>query len=215
MRIAREGWPFILSASLITGMALFGSWIGLTETIGTIMGLMGIGFVALFLWFFRDPRRNPPQEAGFALSPADGRIIEAGVLADGRLHVAVFLSLFNVHVNRAPLSGRIKAVSRRHGIYLYAGSESAAERNARVDVVCETEYGDVIWRQVSGFVARRIACRLRPGDDVKQGERFGLIYFGSRMDVFLPANSELVGEIGDRVRAGETIIARLENKMEL
>lgn len=214
MRFAREGWPFLLSACLIAGAAIVGSWIGLNAISGAIAGCVGFGFVALFLWFFRDPRRKPPRVEAVVVSPADGRIIEANRQPNGRQHVAIFLSLFNVHVNRAPVSGRIVSVIRRHGSYLPAFAARAAERNARVDVVCETEFGGVRWRQVSGMLARRIACRLQRGDDVIQGERFGLIYFGSRMDVFLPASSDLTVRIGDQVRAGETIIARFQNTME-
>ncbi|MDD5087459.1 MAG: phosphatidylserine decarboxylase [bacterium] len=214
MRIAGQGRPLILTSFLVACCALAATRNGYYATYSLLIGLVALGLGVLFLWFFRDPRRNPPHDAAIAVAPADGRIIETDRLPDGRWQVAIFLSLFDVHVNRVPVSGRIKSVARRRGTFRPASSARAVKGNARVEVVCETRYGDVAWRQISGLVARKISCRLQPGDNVKRGERFGLIYFGSRMDVVLPASFELILRIGDRVSAGESVIARLPIETE-
>jgi phosphatidylserine decarboxylase len=178
---------------------------------------LGIGVVlcliaGLLLFFFRDPERSAPPGENLVLAPADGRVICCQKLPDGRKHVAIFLSLFDVHVNRAPVSGCVRRVSRTSGRHSHAGSARADLGNERVDVEAETPFGPVSWRQVAGMLARRISCRLTEGDNFERGARFGLIYFGSRMDVFLPPSAELKTEIGRRVRAGETVIAQLTGK---
>jgi phosphatidylserine decarboxylase len=179
--------------------------------------LLGAGVVlwaaaVLLLLFFRDPVRSAPKGDDCALAPADGRIIACETLPDGRKHVAIFLSLFDVHVNRTPLAGRVRRVTETAGEHRHAGSERAARSNERVDVEADTPFGPVAWRQVAGMLARRISCRLKEGDEFGRGVRFGLIYFGSRMDVFLPSSAVLKTDIGRRVRAGETVIAQFVRK---
>jgi phosphatidylserine decarboxylase len=176
--------------------------------VGAVMGVLGFTLLA----FFRNPERAVPTDETVVVAPADGRIIEANLLPDGRRHVAIFLSVFNVHVNRAPVTARVTAVTTTPGTYFHAGSERAAQGNARVDVEGTTDYGPVAWRQVSGVLARKISCRLQAGDDVRRGDVFGLIYFGSRMDVFLPPCATLAATVGRHVRAGETVIARFERE---
>lgn len=180
----------------------------------------GLGFTVLFtvlatavLWFFRDPLRTPPADSRVVVAPADGTVAVSEVRADGSRHVAIFMSVFNVHVNRIPLRGRITDVTRMPGTYFHAGTPRASG-NARVEVKLESDFGPVAWRQISGLIARRIACRLAPGDGVSAGERFGIIYFGSRMEVELPSAAQLAVNVGDRVRAGESIIARFPDEVK-
>jgi phosphatidylserine decarboxylase len=141
------------------------------------------------------------------VSPADGKVIITETLPEGRKHVAIFLSVFDVHVNRVPIAGEAERVTVTPGAYFHAGSLRAAGENARVDVVAKSAFGPMAWRQVSGSIARKISCRLKSGDTFQTGQRFGLIYFGSRMDVFLPASAAITTVKGNRVRAGESVIA--------
>ena len=166
----------------------------------------------LILLFFRDPQRSAPPGEDLVVAPADGRIIACETLPDGRPHVAIFLSLLDVHVNRTPVAGRVRRVIRTPGEHRHAGSARADRRNERVDVEADTPFGPVAWRQVAGMLARRISCRLKEGDEFGHGVPFGLIYFGSRMDVFLPSSAKLKTEVGHRVRAGESVIAQLVRK---
>jgi len=167
----------------------------------------------VLLGFFRDPRRATPSGPGLVISPADGRIAETGVTPDGRVHAAVFLSLLDVHVNRVPISGRVISVTRCSGTFHHAASERAARENACVQVEVATDFGPVFFRQIAGRLARRVSCRLKPGDYVVTGQRFGLIYFGSRMELHMPSGAHLLVECGKRVRAGESVLAELVSEV--
>lgn len=164
-------------------------------------------FGFLILLFFRDPERRSPADPRAVVSPADGKVIVSETMADGRKHVAVFLSVFDVHVNRTPIAGEATRITVTPGAYFHAGSLRAGGENARVDVEAVSRFGSVSWRQVAGAIARKISCCLKPGQTFQAGERFGLIYFGSRMDVYLPASAELKISKGQRVLAGESVIA--------
>ncbi|MBU0508850.1 phosphatidylserine decarboxylase [bacterium] len=208
MRLAPEGIPVVLAVLLLAaaGFAISATWgSGIASGMGSAAVLVALGL----LWFFRDPERCPPSGDDLVVAPADGRVIEAGKLDDGRWHVAIFLSILNVHVNRVPASGTVESVVSHKGSYRPAFTAHAADKNARIDVVSRTPHGMVSWRQVSGLLARRLSCRIQRGDDVTCGERFGIIYFGSRMDVFMPPASELAIKRGACVRAGETVIGHL------
>ena len=214
MHFAREGYP-IAGPFLIAGLFLV-IWGASSSRYGWfwsgfILFLVG----AILLAFFRDPQRTVPAEAGVIVAPADGRILLSESLPDGRKHIAIFLSVFNVHVNRAPVAGTVTSVSETPGKYFVASSDEAATGNARITVTADTKYGTVEWRQISGIIARKISCRLKAGDQVQLGERYGLIYFGSRMEVFLPQDAELVAVRGQRVSAGESIIAKYSRKIDL
>jgi phosphatidylserine decarboxylase len=161
------------------------------------------------LLFFRDPTRIVPEDENLVLAPADGRVLLADTLQDGRKRIAIFMSVFNVHINRCPVSGVVQKIEDKPGTYFNAASDEAAQKNARVDVFVEAKSGPVAWRQISGLIARKISCRLKPGDTVHAGDRFGLIYFGSRMEVYLPVSAVLITRPGKKVRAGECIIAKL------
>jgi phosphatidylserine decarboxylase len=206
MKFAPEGWQLVspLSALAVVVMiwGLFSRshvplWIG--------AGVLVLSFVVLL--FFRDPERHSPSDPRAVVSPADGKVIITETLPDGRKHVAIFLSVFDVHVNRVPIGGEAERITVTPGAYFHAGSLRAGGENARVDVEARSAFGAVAWRQVSGSIARKISCRLKNGDTFQTGQRFGLIYFGSRMDVFLPASAAIATSKGKRVHAGESVIA--------
>jgi len=211
MRFAPEAVGVVLPVFVVGALLLV--W-GISARGSTLLA-MGVALclmAGLLLLFFRDPARSAPPADDLAVAPADGRVIACDTLPDGRKHVAVFLSLFDVHVNRTPVAGRVRRVIETAGEHRHAGSTRAERGNARVDVEADTPFGPVAWRQVAGMLARRISCRLKEGDRFGRGVRFGLIYFGSRMDVFLPSSAELKTQLGCRVRAGETVIAQFTGK---
>jgi phosphatidylserine decarboxylase len=169
------------------------------------------GFV---VWFFRNPERVVPAAPGLVVAPADGRVVAAGEieLPDGSkaLRIGIFLSVFDVHVNRAPVAGRVLSVERSGSAYLAAFHRDAERRNVRATVQLETAEGlRVGVVQITGLIARRIVCHVEPGEWLARGARFGMIRFGSRTDVVLPPGSEMLVEGGDRVRGGATVVARL------
>ena len=166
------------------------------------------------LYFFRDPERVVPQESGLVVSPADGRVVGVERLPaaedqEPQVRVSIFLSLFNVHVNRVPVSGEVESVAYTAGSFLPAFDDKASHRNEqnRVRLRSGPLRLDVV--QIAGLIARRIVCRAQAGDRFERGERFGLIKFGSRVDLYLPETIELRVQVGDRVRGGSSVIARL------
>ena len=170
----------------------------------------GAGFCA---FFFRDPERRPPDDGMALLAPADGRVTEAGPTNEGEpgtQRVSIFLSIFDVHINRAPAAGEIRAVRYREGAFRAAFRKDAAERNERNELEMTNERGTIRIRQIAGVVARRIVCRVRAGDRLARGERFGLIRFGSRTDLLLPPGVSVSVRPGDRVRGGLTVIGKWE-----
>jgi phosphatidylserine decarboxylase len=179
--------------------------------------LFGLGvFVGAF---FRNPERVLPGDEAAVVSPADGRVIEVGTIegesGEKVLRVGIFLSVFNVHVNRAPLAGRVVEVRRSGNAYLAAFNREAETRNVRTDLVLATASGArVVVSQITGLIARRIVCHPEPGDWLGRGVRYGLIRFGSRTDVQLPLTAEVLVSTGDRVRGGETVIARFDDVAE-
>ena len=207
--VAREGFPFILTGVVLTGLFFV-----------LHLPLLGAVFCALTLftvYFFRDPSRTPQVEEKAVLAPADGKLLgvtglerSAGNPEGKVLKVSIFMSLFDVHVNRIPAAGKIAQVSYHPGKFLAANLDKASEQNERNTVTLETGEGrKVVFVQVAGLIARRIACWVKQGDEVRTGQRFGLIRFGSRVDLFLPADSRVVAVPGEKVRAGETIIGYL------
>jgi phosphatidylserine decarboxylase len=180
------------------------------------LAVPGILLTLFMAWFFRDPGRMPPVEPGAVISPADGRIVYSGDCPAGMYStgpgkkVSVFMSVFDVHVNRAPVSGKVVSVRYNHGKFLAANVDKASLENEQNGVAIETPGGQrVSYVQIAGMIARRIVCDLSEGDTVQQGQRVGIIRFGSRVDVFLPASSSLRVRTGDRVRAGESILGVL------
>jgi len=198
--IASEGWPFILPAFALVVLCAVLHW---REAAGVALVL------ALFVtWFFRDPVRAIPADPETLVSPADGRVIEILPQADGGTQISIFLSIFNVHVNRSPVAGAVVDVTRRPGKFLAAWKHEASSENAQASVTVRTPRGDVRFVQITGLIARRIVCYLAPGALVARGERYGLIRFGSRVDLFLPPAAEPAVRVGDRVHGGSDVIAR-------
>ncbi|RPH95395.1 phosphatidylserine decarboxylase family protein [candidate division KSB1 bacterium] len=207
MKIAHEAVGVIGPIAVLVVILLLWGIPAKNNIVLTAAALLGL-FGLFTLTFFRDPERIAPTERGCVVAPADGRVIVADSLPDGRKHIAIFMSLFDVHVNRTPIAGTVYEVIRTPGKYFHAGTDRAAAGNARVDVEADTEYGKVCWRQVSGLIARKISCRLKFGDKFQLGERFGLIFFGSRMDIFLPSSAVIEAQLNQSVTAGESVIAK-------
>jgi len=162
-----------------------------------------------FLWFFRDPSRTIPTEPGAVVSPGDGKVDGAEWIettAGSRLRVSVFLNVFDVHVNRCPVGGTVTHVELRSGQFLNAMKEESAVLNEQTLITIDTGEYSVSFKQIAGLLARRIVCNLKAGDRVERGQRMGLIKFGSRVDVLLPAEAELRVKAGDRVKGGSSIL---------
>lgn len=180
------------------------------------------GILILFtLWFFRDPERKIPEEAkkdhSLVVSPADGTVVEIVEEVEKYYHkektkrISIFLSPLNVHVNRCPVSGKVEYYEYVPGDYIIANHPKASELNEHSRIGVKTEYGKVFFKQIVGVVARRLVCEIKEGDSINVGERFGMMKFGSRMDVVVDLNTEIYVKKGDKVVAGQTIIAKLNN----
>ncbi len=206
MHFAREGWPWI------TGLGVFSFALGLLEL--EPLGWVALGLTLLVAFFFRDPDRDVPNDASVILSPADGRVVTVEPLAHGKYtseqpssRIGIFLSPLNVHVNRAPVAGQVIQVQHQPGKFRAAFAADAAEVNEQNAVSIQDAHGRrVVLVQIAGMLARRIVCRLTRGDQVQQGDRYGMIMLGSRVDVYCPAEAQLKIAVGQRVKAGETVI---------
>jgi len=211
MRLDPAGLPFIASAlllALISGAAV--AW---------VLAVPFIALGAFFAFFFRDPDRVAPSDVDAVLAPADGRVLIAGPAVPGAAppgdwqQVSIFLSPVDVHVNRIPVSGRVTRVSYIPGKFLPAYRHEAGNTNERSEIWIDHAGQPVVARQIVGILARRVVCRVQNGAEVRAGDRFGIMKFGSRMDVFLPPTATLTVKAGDLVRGGETIIAVLNRVM--
>ena len=207
MRIDPAAWPFVGGAIVLGAIAAF--------AVSPALGLAFVVIAAVFLFFFRDPDRVVTEQPGAVLAPADGRVIAAGAPtvrdfpADAWRQVSIFLSPMDVHVNRLPVSGRVVKVRYHPGRFLPAYRPDAGDLNEYTEVWIDHDGQPVVVRQVVGILARRVVCRTREGVDVRAGDRFGVMKFGSRMDVFVPATAKLTVNVGDRVIAAVTVIAIL------
>ncbi len=207
MRIDPAGWPFVGGALVLAAVAaVWGVWIPATS-----LAVLG-GF---FLFFFRDPERVVTEGISLVLSPADGRVMVAGTPtsqgfpADAWRQVTIFLSPMDVHVNRMPASGTVTKVTYHPGRFLPAYKTEAGDLNEFTEIWLDHLGQRLVVRQIVGILARRIVCRAREGHTVKGGDRFGVMKFGSRMDVFLPTSATIRVAVGDRVVGGQTILAEL------
>lgn len=205
--IAREGWPFLVAGvaiALVVGALAGWGW-SLPFWLGTLFALQ----------FFRDPPREVPEDPRAVVSPADGRIVAVARLRDpwlGRdaLKISVFMNVFNVHSNRAPVDGEVRQRWYHPGAFLNAALDKASEANERNALWLRTRDGqDVTCVQIAGLVARRILCYVNAGDVLERGQRFGFIRFGSRVDIYLPLDAEVGGALGDKVYAAQSVLARL------
>ena len=167
---------------------------------------------AFFLWFFRDPERTIPSEPGLIVSPGDGLVTETAIIAtrEGpRQRISIFLSVFDVHVNRSPIAGVLASVCYQKGQYLNAMNPASADRNEQNIVTVRGGGFEVTFKQIAGLLARRIVFNLKEGDRVDRGQRVGLIKFGSRVNVILPAEAELRVKVGQRVKGGSSVLAAM------
>ncbi|MEW6666854.1 MAG: phosphatidylserine decarboxylase family protein [Thermodesulfobacteriota bacterium] len=209
LAVAREGLPFI-GAGVVLTFVLAGLNLGGAATAAGILTLFVV-------YFFRDPERRPvcPEQA--VLAPADGRILGVqelpgtdNPLGQPAVKVSIFMSVFNVHVNRIPATGLVSGITYRPGRFLSANLDKASEQNEHNRIILQTHSGArLAVVQIAGLIARRIACWIREGDEVLAGQRFGLIRFGSRVDVYLPRRARTVVEKSQKVRAGQTILGYL------
>jgi len=220
VRVAREGWPliaiFVLVSAALGALAL--RYLGVA---GWAVVFAGIVLSGWCVWFFRDPDRNIPADPRAVVSPADGVIVAIGPVplpaelggasvSDRSIRVCVFMNVFNVHVNRAPMAGTIAKLAYSTGKFFNASLDKASTHNERMAVLMHTDAGHLVaFVQIAGLVARRIVCHLKDNQRVAAGQRFGLIRFGSRVDVYIPHGSEIAVTIGQKTVAGETILARV------
>jgi phosphatidylserine decarboxylase len=203
--LAREGWPFVLAplaaACILTLVGRRRSALAFAAASAACAG------------FFRDPERTPPVVSGAVLAPADGRVVGFQETDDPwvgpAVRLSIFLSPLDVHVNRAPIGGVVRDVTYVPGRFVAAYRPEASEDNERCTVALEGDAGRVAVTQIAGVVARRIVCRVRPGDTLAAGERYGLIRFGSRTDVVMPRGAQIQVGVGDRMRGGESVMAVL------
>ena len=207
--MAKEGFPFVFVSCALTLFFLFLGWL-FVSILSAIVSLFVI-------FFFRDPERNSSEEPKAVLTPADGRILEMQRLEDvnnplGKpaIKVSIFMSVFNVHVNRVPVGGIIKKVTYHPGRFFSANLDKASKYNENNRIILETvDSYRIAVIQIAGLIARRIACWIKEGDHVIAGTRFGIIRFGSRLEVYLPFESRIIAKEHQKVRAGETIIGYL------
>ena len=213
MRVAPEGWPFILLGWVLAALgawevAVWSRWLWAAE----------VPLVLIAVWlvvFFRDPVRTGPRGDRYVIAPADGRIVDVRAVTEPMYlkaeatRISIFMSVFDVHVNRYPVTGTVEFTAYNRGRFLHAGSDKASLDNEQSSVGLRGAKGPVLVRQIAGLIARRIVTDAAPGDGATQGARLGMIRFGSRVDVFLPttAHPAVRVRVGDRVRAGATLLA--------
>ncbi|WP_136805315.1 phosphatidylserine decarboxylase family protein [Desulfosediminicola flagellatus] len=207
--VAKEGFPFIGFMVFITLVFAILSY--------DLLVWPCLVLTVFVLCFFRDPERFVPPEEDAMVSPADGKVIIAEKVQDDTFtegeafKVSIFMNVFNVHVNRAPMAGTVEKIVYRPGKFYAADSARGALQNEYCGTVLQTASGKKIaFVQIAGLIARRIICWLEPGDSILKGRRFGLIRFGSRVDLYLPLDTEILVQVGQKVRAGETVIANLK-----
>ena len=212
MRIDPAGWPFVLGGLIL---AIIGLW-----QFHPLVGITLLVLTTFFLFFFRDPERTVSAPDTAVVSPADGRVMIAGSSTTQAFspeqwkQLSIFLSPMDVHVNRMPVSGRVVSVKYHPGRFLPAYRADAGELNEFTEVTIDHEGRTVVVRQIVGILARRIVCRAQEGSVVRAGDRFGVMKFGSRMDIFLPADTTIQTSVGDKVVGGVTVLAMLADARE-
>ena len=208
-----EGWKF-------AGILFITSMIFLYLTMPTVLVTTGFLLTFFVLWFFRDPERDTPQDLNLIISSADGKVClideayppeELSMEAEKMKRICVFMNVFNVHVNRSPIQGRVENIVYKKGQFLNASLDKASDKNERSSLILNSENGaKIIVVQIAGLIARRILSFISSSDQLSQGERFGLIRFGSRVDIYMPLDAKEKCKVGDKVVAGESILATLK-----
>ncbi len=207
--LAVEGYPFIGLFAFVTLVFAILGWVCLT--------LLGLFLTLFTVYFFRNPERQTPQSDGAVVAPADGKVIFVGEVQEDRffkeeaIKVSIFMSVFNVHVNRVPISGKVVDMFYNKGQFLNAALDKASLQNEQAGILLETESGSkILFVQIAGLIARRIVTYPVIGDLIERGQRYGLIRFGSRVDVYFPKGAEVLAKVGDRPVAGETVLGYLK-----
>ncbi|MEW6002974.1 MAG: phosphatidylserine decarboxylase family protein [Nitrospirota bacterium] len=209
-KLAHEGYPFVIVFGLITLFTYF--------FIKPSIAVLPLGITLFLVFFFRDPERRIPEGEGLFVSPADGEVIlvndvyEPDYLRTVTKEISIFMSPFDVHVNRAPCDGIVSIIKYSPGKFVAAYKDESSIINENIVMVLEVKEGRILVRQVAGVLARRVVCRAKVGDRMKRGERYGIIKFGSRLDVYLPKNVEVKVKLGNKVKAGETVIAAIKKE---
>jgi phosphatidylserine decarboxylase len=207
--MVRDGYFYaapLIAAGLLLGWLTRPAW-----------GVIPFLLAAFFLWFFRDPDRIIPQEAGAVVSPGDGKVTDVSAVKLGNqsmTRISIFLNVFNVHVNRAPIAGVVREVRYQRGKYLNAMNAASAEHNEQNIVTMEGEGQRVVFKQIAGLLARRIVFHPKVGDHLERGQRVGIIKFGSRIDVVLDASAHTHVKVGDHVKGGSTVLAYVEARQQ-
>jgi phosphatidylserine decarboxylase len=212
MRIALYGIGSVVKTALLCTILFIGGFF-LPQPGGVVLSAVALLFFLFTLYFYRDPERPTPAGRGLFIAPADGKIVlkqtvDHPVTGPGSTLVSIFMSPFNVHVNRIPFDGKVRSVRYHEGKFLMAFDHRSMMDNERTEITLDTADGPVWFCQVSGFVARRIVCDLEAAQKVDTGNRFGMIKLGSRVDIALPAGFEVAASVGMKTRAGQTILAR-------
>jgi phosphatidylserine decarboxylase len=206
--VVKEGYIFAAAPILLGALAFaFGRELLLWQVAGAVFLFLG----AFILYFFRDPNREIPADPSAVVSPADGRVLAvADEMLDGRAgrRISIFLAIWNVHVNRSPLAGRISRIDYRPGRFHMAMKSEASVENEQNVIYLQTARGEIVCKQIAGMIARRVVLWKKSGEEVGRGERIGIVRFGSRMDVWLPRDAEIVVKPGDHVAGGSSILAR-------
>ncbi len=203
--VASEGWPFIIPLAVVTALLFALGWKN--------TGIVTLVLTLFVLFFFRDPERNVPQSSDLVVSPADGKVIvvkdifEPTYLKQDVKQISIFLSVFNVHVNRSPIDGTVELVQYNPGKFHVASVNKASLDNEQTAMVVVSGRYKILVKQIAGLIARRIVCYAKAGDTIKRGDRYGLIRFGSRVDIFLPKNAEIKVKTGDRIKGARDVIA--------
>jgi len=201
--MVRDGFFYALGLGLVAALLWY-------LKMPTLLVALPIVLAAFFLWFFRDQERTIPQAPGQIVSPGDGLVTEAEwieTLSGSRLRLSIFLNVFDVHVNRAPVGGVVKVCEFRKGEFMNAMKPQSVVNNEQTLIVIDAGGYEVSFKQIAGLLARRIVCNLKVGDRVERGQRVGLIKFGSRVDVLIPAEANLAVKVGARVRGGSSVLA--------
>jgi|SRR5579863_798060 len=208
--MVRDGYYYALA---LAAAALLVGWFA-----RPVWALIPVLLALFFLWFFRDPERAIPDAPGAVVSPGDGKVTEISTVTEGgekRARISIFLSVFDVHVNRSPIAGTVRDVRYQRGKFLNAMNQASAEQNEQNIVRVEGEGQIVIFKQIAGLLARRIVFYPKVGDRLERGQRVGLIKFGSRVDVLFDSAAAMQVKVGDRVRGGASVLAHLQPKGEL
>jgi phosphatidylserine decarboxylase len=208
--MVRDGYFYavpLVAAAIVLGWLTQPAW-----------GILPVVLACFFLWFFRDPERAIPQEAGAVVSPGDGKVTDVSpveVNGEARTRISIFLSVFDVHVNRSPIAGIIRDVRYQRGQFQNAMNKASAEQNEQNIVTVVGDGQNVVFKQIAGLLARRIVFHPKAGDRIERGQRVGLIKFGSRVDVLFDSSARVNVKIGDRVKGGASVLAYLQAQREL